>query len=170
MGQKIDKELKQILRKELKEYEKATPMTAEELKAVREWVRAGNSVHANSCNAVYEGGRPVDFLDVYREEEEIRRILEPMTEEEQDKYILGNFGIDRNEGPDPAPTYEELKGKAIRLYRMCMLYRKVLSRNGLLAETDGYLLEHINEEYPFEEELTIELTTERMAAEWAKYL
>src|SRR5699024_12501293 len=62
----------QLLKQELREYEKVTPMTEEEREALHEWVAAGNSVHENGSMASYESGRPVDFLDVYREEEEIR--------------------------------------------------------------------------------------------------
>lgn len=153
MKRKIDKELKNLLKKELKAYERSTPMTEEELKAVREWVKNGNSVHENGSNAHYENGRPMDFLDVYREEEDLRRFLEPMTEEERDRYILENFGTGRNEKPRLPPTYEELKEKARRLYRKSMLYWEVLARNDLLDEAEEYLREHIDEERPFEEDL-----------------
>ena len=76
----IDPEKRQFLKKELKEYEKITPMTAAERKVLHEWGVAGwiQCVHENSSMAVYEGGRPVDFLDVYREEEDIRRALNTM--------------------------------------------------------------------------------------------
>ena len=79
---KIDKEKTQLLKQELREYEKTTPMTEEEKEALHEWVAAGNSVHENGSMASYEGGRPVDFLDVYREEEEIRRALDSMSYDE----------------------------------------------------------------------------------------
>ena len=65
---KISKEKRQFLKKELKEYEKITPMTEDERKVLHEWVADGNSVHENGAMACYEGGRPMDFLDVYREE------------------------------------------------------------------------------------------------------
>lgn len=72
---KITKEQMALLRKELEEYEETTPMTDEERSVLHEWVDAGNSVHDNSADAVYEGGRTMDFLDVYREEEYIRKSL-----------------------------------------------------------------------------------------------
>ena len=93
---KTDKERRRFLKQELKEYEKATSMTDEERNALREWVRDGNSVHENAAMAVYEGGRPIDFLDVYREEEEIRRALASRTYEEGSKYLLEEYGIDRD--------------------------------------------------------------------------
>ena len=48
---KISKEKRQFLKKELKEYEKITPMTAAERKVLHEWVAAGYSVHENSSMA-----------------------------------------------------------------------------------------------------------------------
>lgn len=54
---KIDKEKTQLLKQELREYEKTTPMTEEEKEALHEWVAAGNSVHENGSMASYEGGR-----------------------------------------------------------------------------------------------------------------
>lgn len=64
---KINKEKRQFLKQELREYEKVTPMTGEEREALHEWVAAGNSVHENGSMVSYEGGRSVDFLEVYRE-------------------------------------------------------------------------------------------------------
>ena len=100
---KTDKERRRFLKQELKEYEKATSMTDEERNALREWVRDGNSVHENAAMAVYEGGRPIDFLDVYREEEEIRRALAYRTYEEGSKYLLEEYGIDRDGAMTPKP-------------------------------------------------------------------
>ena len=42
---KINKEKMQLLKRELREYEKVTIMTGEERAALHEWVAAGNSVH-----------------------------------------------------------------------------------------------------------------------------
>lgn len=148
---KIDKERKKFLRQELKEYEKYTPMTAKEKSILQEWVRAGHSVHENGSMAVYEGGCPVDFLDVYREEEEIRCTLASMSYEEGSQYLLEKYGVDRDGmmAPKP-PTYEELQRQANRLYRACFLYWKFLAANDLREEADEYVCEHIDEEWPFE--------------------
>ena len=146
-----DKERRRFLKRELKEYEKATPMTDEEKTALREWVRAGNSVHENAAMAVYEGGRPMDFLDVYRGDEEIRRVLETMSYEEGSKYLLKEYGIDRDGVTEPKPpTYDELKKKASRLYRTCFLYWEFLVANDLREEAYEYVRDHIDEEWPFE--------------------
>lgn len=148
---KINKEKMRFLKQELKEYEKATPMTEKERGALREWVAAGNSVHENGTMACYEGGRPVDFLDIYREEEKIRRALESMSYEEGSRYLLKEYGIDRDGAPVPKPpTYKELRKKANRLYRTCFLYWEFLVANGLHEEACEYVREHIDEEWPFD--------------------
>lgn len=148
---KISKEKRQFLKKELREYEKNTPMTEEEKKALHEWVAGGCSVHENGSMASYEGGRPMDFLDVYREEEEIRRHLSSMSYGEGSRYLLEEYGIDRDGVITPKPpTYEELKRKAGRLYRICFLYWEVLADNGLRDEAYEYVRGHIDEEWLFD--------------------
>ena len=148
---KINKEKRQLLQQELREYEKVTPMTEEEREALHEWVAAGNSVHENGSMVSCESGRPVDFLDVYREEEEIRRALDSMSYEEGSKYLLEEYGIDRDGVTTPKPpTYEELKEKANRLYRTCFLYWEFLAANNLREEAYEYVREHIDEEWPFD--------------------
>ena len=147
---KISKEKRRFLSKELKEYENVTPMTDQERTALREWVHAGNSVHENAAMAVYESGRPLDFLDVHREDEELRRVLDSMSYEDGSKYLLEEYGIDRDGIMTPeAPTYEELKEKADRLCRTCFLYWEFLRARGLREEADEYVREHIDEEWPF---------------------
>lgn len=148
---KISKEKRRFLKQELKEYEKTISMTKEERTALHEWVAAGNSVHENGSMASYEGGRPMDFLDVYREEEEIRRALASMSDEERSKYLLEEYGIDRDGVKTPKPpAYEELKKKANRLYRTCFLYWEFLVANDLREEAYEYVREHIDEEWPFD--------------------
>lgn len=148
---KISKEKRRFLKQELKEYEKITPMTEEEKVILHEWVADGNSVHENGSMASYEGGRPMDFLDVYREEEGIRRALSSMSYEEGSKYLLEEYGIDRDGVLTPKPpTYEELRKKANRLYRTCLLYWEVLVANDLRDEAYEHVREHIDEEWPFD--------------------
>ena len=101
--------------------------------------------------ASYEGGRPMDFLDVYRQEEEIRSALASMSYEEGSKYLLEEYGIDRDGVMTPKPpAYEELKKKASRLYRTCFLYWEFLVANDLREEAYEYVREHIDEEWPFD--------------------
>ena len=65
------------------------------------------------------------------------------------RYILEEYGIGRNREPDPAPSYGELRKKASRLYRTCMLYWEVLVANDLREEASEYVRDHIDEELPF---------------------
>lgn len=100
----IEKERKSYLRKELKEYEKATPMTDEERQAVREWVRAGNSVHENDMMACYEGGCPMDYLDVYRDITYIGQATKGMSNEDARKFALAYYGW----ADEPEHTQDEI--------------------------------------------------------------
>ena len=54
---KISKEKRQFLKKELREYEKTTPMTEEERKVLHEWVARGYSVHENGSSWTSTGRR-----------------------------------------------------------------------------------------------------------------
>lgn len=143
---KIDRDRKRFLRKELKEYEKATPMTEEEREALYEWVRSGRSVHDNGNYACYEGGKPLDFLAVYREERDEFRRISAMGREDRKKYLREEYGIGRD-----APSYEELKGRMRILYKKCMLYWEFLVSNGLREEAEEYVQDHMDEEFlPFD--------------------
>ena len=100
----IENERKEFLRKELREYEKATQMTEDERKAVREWVKSGHSVHENSSMACHDGGYPLDFLDVYRDEEYIRKATIGMTPKETKQFADAYYGWDCEEPHEPEGT------------------------------------------------------------------
>ncbi|MCR5746804.1 MAG: hypothetical protein K6G03_03780 [Lachnospiraceae bacterium] len=121
------KERLQFLRKELEEYEAVTTMTSEERTALREWVEGGNSVHDNGSMAVYEGGRPMDFLDVYREEEEIRKTLNSLEGKEKDKFLRELKG-EENE--------DDLREKCDHYWFVMGVYEHVLRRHGLMQEAE----------------------------------
>lgn len=149
---KNTKKRQQLLMQELKAYEKVTPMTDDERKALHEWVKAGNSVHENPGMAHYENGRPMDFLDIYREEEELRNATASMTDEEIKEFLHREYGIDVEPKPEPKPkpTYDELLAKANRLFRICLLYRDVLFSNDLLDEAHEHIQEYIDAEPLFD--------------------
>lgn len=92
----ILKDRQQLLRQELEEYETITPMTDDEREALHWWVDKGHSVHENWSLACWEGGAPIDFLDVYREEIEEKVLLDAMTEDERTKYLRNMYGYDSN--------------------------------------------------------------------------
>ncbi len=125
---KITKEQMALLRKELEEYEETTPMTDEERSVLHEWVDAGNSVHDNSADAVYEGGRTMDFLDVYREEEYIREKLDSLEGAEKEKYLRELRG-EQNE--------DDLREECSRYWFIIGVYEQVLRRHGLMSEAEA---------------------------------
>lgn len=85
-------ETKEFLEKQYKEYIKVTPMTAKEQRAVREWVKDGHSVYENASGVWAEGGVPVEFLTVWRDEEYIRRHTKGMTPEDTQKFAMEYYG------------------------------------------------------------------------------
>lgn len=117
-----------LLWKELEEYEKETPMTDEERSALRDWVKAGNSVHNNGSMFSGEGGYPVDFLDVYREEEYIRKRLDSLEGKEKEKYLRELMG---------EVNIEDLRERIDRYWFMIGVYEYVLRKHGLMAEAEA---------------------------------
>ena len=79
---------------ELQRYIEVTPMTPNERLALEEWVAGGNSVHSNPSMAEDDHGNPLSFLEDYRYHEELRNILEPLTEDERQAYIDRLLGIE----------------------------------------------------------------------------
>ena len=74
-----------------------------------------------------------------------------MTYEEGSKYLLAEYGIDRDGVMTPkAPTYEELTKRVRRLYRTYFLYWEFLNANGLREAADEYVRVHFDEEMPFD--------------------
>ena len=66
------KELKDMLRKELKRYEATIGhMMPEERKELREWVSAGNSPYDNPCLLCGEDGRLMDYITAIRIDEDM---------------------------------------------------------------------------------------------------
>lgn len=90
----IHKEKMHCLLQELYEYEQLVPMTDEERLLLHEWVASGRSVHDNGSYACLDGGAPMDFLDVYREEKEEQDLVNSMEPEERRRYLLDQYGVD----------------------------------------------------------------------------
>ncbi|MCD8300431.1 MAG: hypothetical protein LUC41_04570 [Clostridiales bacterium] len=116
-----------MVRKGLKEYEAATEMTGSEREALREWVEDGNSVHDIPFMAYTEWGTPMDFLDAYRNEEEIRRDLEKLDEHGCENHLARLRGED---------TLDNLREDLDEALRKADVYYRVLIRHGLLAEAE----------------------------------
>ena len=87
-------DIKEYLENQYKEYLKKRTMTKKEQRAVREWVKAGNSVYDNPAGAWLDGGVRMEFLDIYRDDEYIRQHTKGMTPEETRKFALAYYGWD----------------------------------------------------------------------------
>lgn len=93
-------ETREFLEKQYKEYIKTTPMTQKEQRVVREWVKDGNSVYENASGVWADGGVPVEFLTVWRDEEYIRQHTKGMSLEETRKFAMNYYGWDGEEEPE----------------------------------------------------------------------
>jgi len=68
----IDKELRDLLRKELKEYEQTIgDLTPDEREELREWVKMGRSVYDNPWYISMGNGWPIDYIKASRIFDEI---------------------------------------------------------------------------------------------------
>ncbi len=90
----LPEETRIFLEEQYKEYFKNTPMTKKEQRAVREWVKDGHSVYENSSGAWYDGGVPIEFLTIYRDEEYIRTHTKGMSPEETRRFAMNYYGWD----------------------------------------------------------------------------
>ena len=132
-----------FLQDELNTYEKTTQMNETERNALHEWVAAGNSVHENTCNAEDGHGNYIDFLDVYREEQDIRDTLSALSDEEKEEYLAELRGED---------TIKSLKKRLDELLYKTDVYEKVLQRHNLIEEAktlmeEGYALSRAFDEW-----------------------
>ncbi len=100
----IPLERRDFLEKQYKEYIKTTPMTKKEQRALREWVKEGNSVYENSMSAWQDGQIPVEFLSVYRDEEYIREHTKGMDAEAARKFALAYYGWDDEPNVESIPS------------------------------------------------------------------
>ncbi len=132
----IDKERIEFLKNELEEYEKITPMTEDERVELHKWVAEGHSVYENGCMAVWEGNRPCEFLEVYRDIEETRAILDSLPARERENYIARLNGVDTIDN-----LREDLEQELFRT----SIYEKVLRSHGLLEEANQLFHKRIEE-------------------------
>ena len=91
-------DMKEYLENQYKEYLKKRTMTRKEQRAVREWVKAGNSVYDNPAGAWLDGGVRMEYLDIYRDDEYIRQHTKGMSPEETRRFALAYYGW--NDDPD----------------------------------------------------------------------
>ena len=125
-------------------------MTEEERRDLHEWVEAGYSVHENTCCAVGDGNRPIDFLDIYREEEALRKATAGMGSEEAKKYVLDYYGWTEDETETEEYTVETLKDRVRELERKLFYLEEFIGKKGFREESQKYLEEYRGEPIPFE--------------------
>ena len=97
---KLPDDMKEYLENQYKEYLKKRTMTKKEQRAVREWVKAGNSVYDNPAGAWQDGMVRMEFLDVYRDDEYIRQHTKGMSPEETRKFAMAYYGWDDDLDPE----------------------------------------------------------------------
>ena len=129
---KITDERKAFLFEELRLYEAMTDMTEEERSALHEWVSAGYSVYENQSLGCNEKGDPIEYLEDYRYQEEIRKEMEGLSPAEREKYIARLQGID---------TIETLREDLDALWTKAHAYEQILIRYGLLQEAKDLIEE-----------------------------
>lgn len=100
----VPKERRDFLEAQYKEYIRSTSMTNKEQRALREWVKDGNSVYENANGAWYDGQVPVEFLTVYRDEEYIRQHTKGMNPDEVKAFAMKYYGW---EDERPSATLNE---------------------------------------------------------------
>jgi hypothetical protein len=129
-----------LMKKELKEYEKTMTMTKPERRAMHEWVSEGNSVHENPDMAVDDSGMPVDFLYMYREDQKIQKEFSVLTDKEQEMRIV------QYKGEDTSDTMSEQSLKM-------QVYERVIREHHLLEEADQLIQEFIEQSQELNDEL-----------------
>lgn len=97
-------DIKEYLEKQYKDYLKKRTMTKKEQRAVREWVKNGNSVYDNPDGAWLDGQVRMEFLDTYRDDEYIRQHTKGMTSEERRQFALAYYGWD--DEPEPGRSVD----------------------------------------------------------------
>ena len=107
---KIDPEFQEYLEEQYKDYIKVTPMTKKEQRHLREWVKKGHSVRQSpGSKYLCDQHPPLDFLDNYRQDQEIEQAIKGMTDAEAEKYLKEYMGY-KDEDPHedtPQKTPEE---------------------------------------------------------------
>lgn len=121
-----------FLQDELNTYEKTTQMNETERNALHEWVAAGNSVHENTCDAEDGHGNYIDFLDVYREEQDILDTLSTLSDEEKEEYLAELRGED---------TIKSLNKRLDELLYKTNVYEKILKKHDLVEEAEALMEE-----------------------------
>ena len=95
---------------EYREYISKTPMSAYERRLLRKWVSDGHSVYATVESRYLPGpaSPPMDFLEAYRFDRELREDMRGMTDDEKGSYLRSCMGWE-DPSPEELAMYEAKK-------------------------------------------------------------
>ncbi len=93
---------------ELKRYEEEVPMTYYEKTLLRKWVIAGHNPRENpgSKYLCMTGSEPMDFLDVYRMDREIKQEMKGMNKAQRETYLKDLMGWTDPDGPEDSDFWD----------------------------------------------------------------
>lgn len=81
----VDTAVRELLSRQLEEYESKTKMTKEERRELHKWVASGRSPYDNGDYIYVEDGCPMDFIGACRFLEEQMEWFQSLDPEEQEK-------------------------------------------------------------------------------------
>lgn len=79
----VSKETRELLMKQLEEYEREITMSFEERKVLHRWVASGRSPYDNGDYICGSGGYPLDFISALHSQQELEGWFEGLSEEEK---------------------------------------------------------------------------------------
>lgn len=85
----VKREVRELLKEQLKEYEAHTRMTKEERKELYAWVASGRSPYDNGDFICGADGIPLDFISALRSNQELQNWFDSLSEEEKQAEIYG---------------------------------------------------------------------------------
>lgn len=93
---------------------------------------------------------PIDFLDIYREEETLRLATADMEGEEARRYVLNYYGWQEEGTEKEEYTVETLKKRVRQSERDLFYLEEFVRRKGFWIEAERYIEETRKEALPFE--------------------
>ena len=85
----VKREVRELLREQLKEYELHTKMTQKERQELHAWVARGRSPYDNGDYLCDSCGYPLDFISALRSNAELQEWFDSLTAEEKEAEING---------------------------------------------------------------------------------
>lgn len=150
---------------ELERYERETPMTPYEKRALRRWVASGHSVREmppSRYGCIYPSHPAPDFLEVYRTDKELDKATRGMTTDRRIAYLKEYIGYanDTEEegqaredsGRLQRKTPTEVQRKMRMLQRQLHYTWMYLAQEGIWEEAEEFVKGHMCEPAPFEDE------------------